>query len=149
MQEVEALALFVVPRRNRSHVLDRCQHERERGSELVAYVAEESGLGAIDFGERFDAPSLFLVGRRIADGLRDTRQKQIVESIVRRAAAEHGAKSGNHESERASPARALDGQDHRGTGRREAALERDHAWPIEPLVESPRGRVAAGDGQRR
>src|SRR5262245_43335656 len=37
------------------HLLERTQHQLQRCAELVAYVAEERGLGTIDFGQRIGA----------------------------------------------------------------------------------------------
>ncbi len=37
-------------------ILERPQHQGERGAELVADVGEEGGLGAVDLGQRLGAP---------------------------------------------------------------------------------------------
>ena len=47
--------------RLREHFLERTQHQLQRCAELVADVAEERGLGAIDFGQRVRALQLQLV----------------------------------------------------------------------------------------
>ena len=48
-------------------VPDRPQHERQRGAELVADVAEERGLGAVQLGQGLGAASLLLVCARAGD----------------------------------------------------------------------------------
>ena len=49
-------------------VLERPQHQRQRGAELVADVGEERGLGPIELGQRLGPPPLLLVGPCVGDG---------------------------------------------------------------------------------
>ena len=60
-------------------VLDRPEHQRERRAELVADVAEEGGLRAIELGERLGAPALFLVGLRVGDARADLARDEVEE----------------------------------------------------------------------
>jgi hypothetical protein len=50
--------------RGRQHLLQRPEHQREWRAELVADVAEEGRLGAIDLGQGLRAPALLLVRAR-------------------------------------------------------------------------------------
>ncbi len=67
MQEVHALALNVGQTIG-AQILDGRQHERQRRAELVAHVAEEGGLGAVDLGELLGALALVLILACAADG---------------------------------------------------------------------------------
>ena len=66
-----------------SSVLQRAEHQRERRAELVADVAEERGLGAVELGERLGAPALVLERLDRGNGAGDVRAHQ-AEEIERR-----------------------------------------------------------------
>jgi hypothetical protein len=52
-------------------VLERAQHQRQRGSKLVAHVAEERGLGPVELRERFSALDLLFIGLEVGDARGD------------------------------------------------------------------------------
>jgi hypothetical protein len=52
----------------REQLVDRTEDEGERSAELVADVADEVGLGAVDLGEPFGTLLRALVGACIGDG---------------------------------------------------------------------------------
>ena len=64
------------------HVLERTEHQGQRRAELVADVGEERGLGAIDFGQRFGATALLLVGLRVGDAGGDLAGDESEEAAV-------------------------------------------------------------------
>ena len=78
-------------------VLDRAEHQRQRGAELVADVGEEGGLGPVEFGQRLGPLPLLLVGPGVGDGGGDLAGQQVEEAPV--AVVEHqpGADPGHDE----------------------------------------------------
>jgi hypothetical protein len=73
----------------------RLLQQREGGAELVADVAEEGRLGAVQLGQRLGTPALLLIGAGIADGGADLAGDQRAEAAIgivetqARAEAEH------------------------------------------------------------
>ena len=63
-------------------ILDRTQHERQRSAEFMADIAEECGLGAINFRQGFESLSLFFRGAGVLDGGRDLSGDQFVEGSI-------------------------------------------------------------------
>src|SRR5262249_49563130 len=63
-------------------ILQRGEHQRQWRAELVADVAEEGRLGAIDLGERLGPPSLLLIGARAGDGGRNLAGDQLIEAFI-------------------------------------------------------------------
>jgi len=68
--------------RLRQDLVERSEHQRERRAELVAHVAEESGLRAVKLGERLGARALLLVGLRIRDAGGDLPGHEVEEAAV-------------------------------------------------------------------
>ena len=91
----------------RSAVLDRPEHQRQRGAELVADVAEEGGLGPVQLGQRLGAPALLLVGAGVGDGggdvVRRPGSRKSRYAVVQRPA---GADAGDQRPSAMRPARA-------------------------------------------
>ena len=116
--------------RVRQHFLERPEHQRERCTKLVADVAEECRLGAIDLGQRFRALAFPLVcartGQPDGDLFRDAADEVTV-GIVERAArmdAEH------QEPGRFTGVAQPDRQDRRCPGRGRPARNRDPRYAI-------------------
>ena len=63
-------------------LLERPQHQREWCAELVADVAEERGLRAVEFGQGLGAPALVLVGLGVGDRRRDLTCHEIEKRLV-------------------------------------------------------------------
>ena len=63
-------------------VFQRCQHQRERGAELVADVGEEGGLGAVDLGQGIGALTLGLGGQRAGDDAVDGAAQHVQEGRI-------------------------------------------------------------------
>ena len=84
MDQLQALPVLRIQllRRLGEDVLDRSQHQSEWRAKLVADVAEEDRLGAIQFGQRFGSLSLFLVSARVRDGRRDARGGEVEEVAI-------------------------------------------------------------------
>ncbi len=120
-------------------VPDRPQHERQRGAELVADVAEERGLGAVQLGQGLGAASLLLVCARAGDGRRDARGGEVEEVAVVATQLEVPAHS---DDQRARDLRAgRDRQHQQALGR---GLRR---WPDEDLDVGLGGPALGGTGQ--
>ena len=68
--------------------VERTEHQRQRRAELVADVAEEGRLGAIDLRERLGAAALLLVGVGVGQTGGDLADEQLDEAArtPRRAA---------------------------------------------------------------
>ena len=64
-------------RRSLQRVLERPQHQGQRRAEFVADIGEERGLGAIDFGQRFGAAALLLIGLGVGDRRGDLAGDQV------------------------------------------------------------------------
>jgi hypothetical protein len=58
------------------------KHKGKRGSELVAYIGKESGLGSIELGERLRAPPFGVVCTYLRDGGSDAARDQFEEASV-------------------------------------------------------------------
>ena len=76
-------------------ILDRSEHQRQRRAELVAHVAEEGGLGAIELGQDLGAVALLLVRARVRDRRRDARGGQVEEVAVVAGQAEEPTHAGD------------------------------------------------------
>src|SRR5262249_19052276 len=57
----------------RQQILQRAEHQGKRRAKFVADVAEERGLGAIDFSKCFGALALFFISARIGNADGDLR----------------------------------------------------------------------------
>ena len=108
-------------------VLERPQHQRERRAELVADVAEERRLGAIDFAKGLRALVLRLVRAGVGDdvrnlvrGHREERAVALVEHAVR-------AQSGDEQREWLRVAGGGEGQHDGPFGPRLPAANRNAA----------------------
>jgi hypothetical protein len=81
-------------------VLQRAEHEGERGAELVAHVGEERGLRPVQLGQRLGPLALVVVRARVDDARGDVAGDQLAEAEVvvvqhpARADAEHGEARG-------------------------------------------------------
>ena len=96
-----------------SAVLERPEHQRERRAELVADVAEERGLRAVELGERLGALSLLLVGAGVGHGGRDVAGDQVEEARgSRRRTRAVGLIPSTRTPAGCWPARARDRQNH-------------------------------------
>ena len=84
-------------------VLERPEHQRQRRAELVADVAEERRLGAVELGQRLGALALLLVGRRLRHRRPDLRGDEIEEVAIVAVEREEPAGAGDQEP-RALPA---------------------------------------------
>ncbi len=77
----------IAPDRGRHHLLERAEHQGQRGAEFVADVGEERRLGTIDLGQRLGAVSLLLVsargGERGAELVRQQRQEIAIGLVER------------------------------------------------------------------
>jgi hypothetical protein len=75
-------------------VLQRAEHERERGAELVTHVREERRFRPIQLGQRLGTPPLLLVGERVggrgADLSGDQREEAAVSGIQQAVGIEAG-----------------------------------------------------------
>ncbi len=77
------LRLHLFGRRSaRGHVLQRAEHQGERGAELVADVGEECGLGAIELRQGLGPAAFLLVGVRIGDRRSDLAGRQLKETAI-------------------------------------------------------------------
>jgi hypothetical protein len=74
--------LPALPRGPGEEVVERPQHEGERGAELVTDVREERRLGAVELGQSLGPLALFLVGLGVGDAGGDLRRHQAEESAV-------------------------------------------------------------------
>jgi hypothetical protein len=117
VEEVDRLGRDGSPGRRRPQILDRREHEGQRRAELVAHVAEEGGLGAIELGKRLGAPALGLVGARVADGGRDLVRDQAEKPPIPVVEAAARAHPGDEEPVGLIGPGACNGQDERGWGR--------------------------------
>src|SRR5207249_8443086 len=70
-------------------ILDRSQHERQRGPELMTDVAEEHRLGAVYFRERFGSLLFRLVRARAGDDVRHLIRRCAKECVVALRSEEH------------------------------------------------------------
>ena len=125
MFDAERLACF------RQDLLERPEHQRQRRAELVADIAEECGLGAIDLGQRLRALAFLLIGARAgqADGdlFRDAANEltvAVVEGAARMDAdhEEAGRLTALAQPNRRRPSRACGGDGQPGMDRRDGAL---------------------------
>ena len=66
----------------RQQVFERTEHQGERRAELVAHVAEESGLRAVELGERLGAPALVLQRAHAGDRAGDVGAQQTKEIAI-------------------------------------------------------------------
>ena len=111
-------------------VLERPQHQGQRRAELVADVAEEGGLGAVELGQRLGALAL-LLRRRAALRHRggDLAGDQVAEAAVASSNGRYGLRAGDQQPaaslalrsdrQRSAPASA-DAPTRRSEGRRSA-----------------------------
>ena len=63
-------------------VLDRTEHQGQRGAELVADVGEEGGLGPIELGQLLGPAALLLVGPCVGDGGGHLPGQQVEEAPI-------------------------------------------------------------------
>ncbi len=63
-------------------VVHRAEDQRQRGAELVAHVAEEGGLGPVEFGQRLGPLPFFFVSPGVGDGGGDLTGQQVHEALV-------------------------------------------------------------------
>ena len=78
----ETLARF------RQNLFQRTQHQRQRSAKLVADVAEELRLGAIEFGQLLGSIAFGLIGGSVGDGSRDLvgeQREKSFELVAQRA----------------------------------------------------------------
>ena len=87
-------------RRAAEQIVERPEHQGERRSELVADVAEERRLGAVELGQRFRTLALFLVGRGLCHRRPDLCGDQIEEVAVVVPEGQEAAGAGDHEARR-------------------------------------------------
>ena len=85
-------------RRAAKQIVERPEHQGERRSKLVADVAEERRLGAVELGQRFRALALFVVGRGLCHGRPDLCGDQIEEVAVVVPEGLEAAGAGDHEA---------------------------------------------------
>ena len=91
-------------------VLDRTEHQGERGTKFVADIGEEGGLGAIDLRERIGATALGVGSLGIGNGCRDLSRDQTEESPVSLIERPSRAGCDNEKSGQPLTARALERQ---------------------------------------
>ncbi len=106
-----------LPVRKRECILDRAEHQRQRRAELLADVAEERSLHAIDLGERFGALLLGIERRGNGERGPDVARDQLEEPVVRRVPRATRARARDQDP---GDAPAIGGQDrdhHRGRAR--------------------------------
>ena len=113
MDDVELLARrgSAATARRGAQLVDRAQHQRQRGAELVADVGEEVGLGAVQLGERLGPPPFGLVGQRIGDGRGELVRHQVEEGPVVRVELAVRVHPGHEHAGRLDPPRDDDRQD--------------------------------------
>ena len=82
LRRQQLLALGGRQIRRAEHVFERPQHERERGPELVAHVAEELRLGPIERGQRVGPLALLHVSVGVGQDRRDLTGQDVVEAAI-------------------------------------------------------------------
>ena len=145
----------------RERVLERAEDQRQRRAKLVAHVAEECGLRAVELGELLGALALLLVGARVGDRRRDVARHELEEAPVvvversaradaehehaRRAASSPGARwAGASPRARVRPRVPWAGSRSGRPGRR-----RTPRGPRSPRVQRPARRVRLPARRRR
>ena len=76
--------------------------------ELVAHVRKEGGLGPVEFGQGFGAPSLLFVSLSVRDGGPDVPSHEIEERSVGRVIGPTGTHAHNEDPRRSFKGRARD-----------------------------------------
>ncbi len=94
------------------HLLQRAQHEGERGAELVGDVGEEGGLHPVQLGERLDPLPLVLVGLRVHHRARDLGDDQVEEALVAVVVEPVGIEPGDEDAGAGAFARRRERQGH-------------------------------------
>ncbi len=92
-------------------LLQRAQHERQRGPELVADVGEERGLRPIDLGQALGPGALLLVGEGVGDGGAEVRGDLLAEGLVPLVEAPARADPDDRNTARPAALAGGDGQD--------------------------------------
>ena len=82
MHGLESSRLAATPRGVGERILERAEDQRQRRAELVADVAEERGLRAVELGELLGALALLLVGAGVGHGGRDVAGDELEEAPV-------------------------------------------------------------------
>ena len=80
MGDLQPLALERRCLRRDQRVLERTEHQRQRGAELVADVGEERRLGPVEFSQGLGAPTLLLIGLGVGDGSCESGGNQVVKA---------------------------------------------------------------------
>src|SRR5579859_27606 len=118
MRQFQTLTLFrAQPAVSRHHVFDWAQHQGERSSELVAYIAEEECFRAIQLGERCVALLLFFKRTRRSDRTANMSESKLQKCLVIGIQTLPGIYPDERESIRHRFVRRNDGQYHAGGGR--------------------------------
>ena len=81
-------------------VLQRAEHQRERRTEFVTDIAEECGLGAVDFRQRFSPLALLLESLCVGNALGNLTGKDVEEAAVIFVKALASAHASHHYAER-------------------------------------------------
>ena len=79
-------------------LLQRSQHERQRRAKFVADVAEERRLGAVEFGQRFGALALLLIGAGVGNGRGDLGRDEIKKAVIQLVEAQAHADAGHQQT---------------------------------------------------
>jgi hypothetical protein len=130
-------------------IVGRPQHQRERGAELVAHVAEERGLGAVDLGQGLGAPLRLLERPAAGQRRRHVAADQLEEGPVSLVEPQARAQAGDHQRRRLDLAGEGDGQDQRRSRLRDVGVRPqrhalDHAGAVLPRHVFQRPRRAGG-----
>ena len=99
-------------------LLERAEHQREGSAELVAHVAEEGGLGAVELGQGLGAAALVLVGFGFGDGGGDLGGGELEEGAVGVVQLFTGADAGYQEAGGLGLAGGDEGEHERGFAER-------------------------------
>ncbi len=116
VRDEQALVGLRIERRLGQQILQGPEQQGQRGAELVADVAEEDGLGAIERGKRFGAGLGVLVGLRVAECGGNLRADQVEKAPVAVVERVAGADSGDEQRRGLGLPRLGHGQDNGGVG---------------------------------
>jgi hypothetical protein len=97
-----AVEQLQIPRRRRrlagNGIFNGAQYERKRSSQLVAHIAEERSLGAVQFGQLFRAFSFLVIGVGVGDAGGDLAGDEIEEPLVKGIVLPIGIERGNEDA---------------------------------------------------
>ena len=92
----------------RQDVLERAEHQGQRGAELVADIGEEERLGAVDLGQELGPPPLLFVSAGVGNRRGDVPRDGVIEVLISLVQQASGADGSDQEGRPPALARCDD-----------------------------------------